>query len=111
MLFCPGEEIERGVGGRVPGELAVGVCLEVLGLEEGGEGLVDGVADVEAASACDLVMFLRPYLCTVYGVRMGFWALGDLHVLQRALNTLVCQGDGHLVGGIQTFSRFGDHPH
>ena len=109
VLFCPGEEIERGVGGGVPGELAVGVCLEVLGLEEGGEGLVDGVADVEAAGVCDLVVFVCPPF--VYGVRMGFWALGDLHVLQRALNTLVCQGDGHLVGGIQTFSRFGDHPH
>lgn len=48
VLFSPGEEIEVGVGGFVPGEFAVGVGLEVLFLEEGGDGLVDGVADVEA---------------------------------------------------------------
>lgn len=52
VLFCPGEEIEVGVGGFVPGEFAVGVGLEVLFLEEGGDGLVDGVADVEADEVC-----------------------------------------------------------
>lgn len=41
----------------MPGELVVGVYLEVLELEEQGEGLVDGVVDVKAASVYDLVVY------------------------------------------------------
>lgn len=48
VLFGPGEEVEGGVAGIVPGVFAACGGLEVGGLEEGGHGLVDGVADVEA---------------------------------------------------------------
>lgn len=47
VLFGPGEEVEVGGFGVVPGELAGGFALELVRLEEGREGLVDGVADVE----------------------------------------------------------------
>lgn len=50
VLFGPGEEVEVCGAGVVPGVFAACGGLEVGGLEEGGEGLVDGVADVEAGS-------------------------------------------------------------
>ena len=102
VLFGPGEEVEGGGAGIVPGVFAARRGLEVGGLEEGGEGLVDGVADVEAGSVCERVRWSRG---------KGGGGGDHTHILQRPFNTIVRQRHRHLIRSVQPLPRLRNHPH